>query len=60
MVVQWLRLFALNAGGLGSIPGQGTRSYMPQLRPRGSQINKNKNRLMSEYGDHLFQLFILP
>ena len=21
----------LNAGGLGSIPGQGTRSYMPQL-----------------------------
>ena len=28
LVVQWLRLCAPNAGGLGSIPGQGTRSYM--------------------------------
>ena len=24
----WLRLCAPNAGGLGSIPGQGTRSHM--------------------------------
>ena len=27
LVVQWLRLHAPNAGGLGSIPGQGTRSH---------------------------------
>ena len=32
LVVQWLRLHAPNAGGLGSIPGGGTRSHMPQLR----------------------------
>ena len=32
LVVQWLQLHAPNAGGLGSIPGQGTRSRMPQLR----------------------------
>ena len=32
MVVQWLRLCAPNAGGLGSIRGQGTRSHMPQLK----------------------------
>ena len=39
-VVQWLRFCAPNAGGLGSIPGQGTgfhmlqpRVYMLQLRP---------------------------
>ncbi|TEA33613.1 hypothetical protein DBR06_SOUSAS3910181, partial [Sousa chinensis] len=32
LVVQWLRLHAPKAGGLGSIPGQGTRSHMPQLR----------------------------
>ena len=32
MVVQWLRLRALNAGGLGSIPGQETRTHMTQLR----------------------------
>ena len=32
LVVQWLRLHAPNARSLGSIPGQGTRSHMPQLR----------------------------
>ena len=31
---------APNAGGLGSIPGQGTRSHMPQLKIGFSQINK--------------------
>ena len=31
LVVQWLRLSTLNAGGLGSIPDQGTRYHMPQL-----------------------------
>ena len=33
LVVQWLRLRAPNAGDPGLIPGQGTRSHMPQLRP---------------------------
>ena len=33
LVAQWLRLCASNAGGPGSISGQGTRSYMLQLRP---------------------------
>ena len=28
LVVQWLRLCAPNAVGVGSIPGQGTRSHM--------------------------------
>ena len=32
-MVQWLRLWATNAGGLTLIPGQGTRSHMPKLRP---------------------------
>ena len=48
LVVQWLRLRAPSAGDPGSIPGQGTRSHMPQLKkiPRAatkiphSQINK--------------------
>ena len=30
--VQWLRLRAPNAGGLGSIPGWGIRSCVPELR----------------------------
>ena len=33
LVVQWLRLWAPNAGEPGSIPGQGTRPHMLQLRP---------------------------
>ena len=32
LMIQWLRLHAPNAGGLGSIPGEGTRSHMKQLR----------------------------
>ena len=46
-MVQWLRLCTLNAGGTGSIPGQGTRSHMLQLKilhastkTQCSQINK--------------------
>ena len=33
-LVQWLGLSAPNARGQGSIPDQGSRSHMPQLRPR--------------------------
>ena len=32
LVVQWLKLHSPNAGGPGSIPGQGIRSHTPQLR----------------------------
>ena len=39
LVVQWLRLCAPSARGPGSIPGQGTRSHIPQLRVH-CQINK--------------------
>ena len=46
-MVQWLRLCPPNAGGLGSIPGQGTRSQILQLKilhaaakTQSNQINK--------------------
>ena len=32
LVVQWLKLCASDAGGPCSIPGQGTRFHVPQLR----------------------------
>ena len=32
LMVQWLRLQAPNGGVLGSIPGQGTRSHIQQLK----------------------------
>ena len=36
-MVQWLRLQAPSAGDLGSIPSQGTRSHMLQLKsPRST------------------------
>ncbi|TEA36535.1 hypothetical protein DBR06_SOUSAS15910004, partial [Sousa chinensis] len=38
LAVQWLRLCAPNAGDPGLIPGQGTRSHMPQLRVRILQL----------------------
>ena len=37
---QWLKLHASNAGGLGLIPGQGSRSYMMQLRPHSAKLIK--------------------
>ena len=39
-MVQWLRLCIPNAEGLGSIPDQGTRSHMPQLRVHMAQLKK--------------------
>ena len=43
LVVQWLRLCALNAGNPDSIPGQGTRSHMGRLRVRMPQLKKERN-----------------
>ena len=37
-MVQWLRLNAPNAGGLGSVPGQGNRSTKMQLRVHKPQL----------------------
>ena len=37
LVVQWLRLHTPNARGSSPIPGQGTRSRMPQLRPSAAK-----------------------
>ncbi|TEA24312.1 hypothetical protein DBR06_SOUSAS4410010, partial [Sousa chinensis] len=38
LVVQWLRLHTPSEGGLGSIPSQGTRSHMPQIRVHMPQL----------------------
>jgi len=37
-MVKWLRFYNPNSGSPGSIPGQGTRSHMPQLRVRMPQV----------------------
>ena len=43
LVVQWLRLHIPNAGDPDSIPGQGIRAHMPQLRDHMPQL-KNPTR----------------
>ena len=43
VVVQWLRLHALNAGGPGSIPRQGTRSHILQLRVLFPKLKVHKS-----------------
>ena len=41
LAVQWLRLCAPNAGGMGSIPGQGTKV---RHAPQHSQKEKRKKK----------------
>ena len=43
-MVQWVRLSPPNAGNTGSIPGQGTRSHKPQLRPTAGKIKQTENK----------------
>ena len=42
-MVQWLGLHAPKAGGLGSVPGQGTRPHMRQLK-LGAEKEREKER----------------
>ena len=44
LVVQWLRLWAPNAGGSGSIPAWRTRPHILQLRPGGAKKKKLEDR----------------
>ena len=45
LMVQWLRFCAPKTGGTGLIPGPGTRSHMPQLRPRANKLKKKNSNL---------------
>ena len=55
LVVQWLRLHIPNAGGLGLIPGQGSRSHMLQLRIQNPKMGFSLN-MDSIDQDHQKQL----
>ena len=59
LVVQWIRLCTPNTGGPGSIPGQGTRFHVLQLKilnvatkTRHSQIKKKKTTEKGYCKDH--------
>ena len=44
LVIQRLRLYTPNAGGLGSIPGPGIRAHMPQLKRSHVQLRPSAAR----------------
>ena len=48
-VVQWLRLHASNAGGMGSIPGQGTK--IPHIVWLGEKSKKKKIKEEEKEGE---------
>ena len=45
-MVQWLRLRAPNAGDQGSIPAQGTRFHILQLRPDATKKKKKRKKII--------------
>ena len=47
-MVQQLRIYTPNAGGPGLIPGQGTRSRMPQLKILHAATKKKKKNDTNE------------
>ena len=49
LVLQWLRFHASNAGGPGSIPGQGIR--IPHAMGHGQKEEKEKNYTESKKPD---------
>ena len=48
LVVQWLRFCSPRAGGLGSIPDQGTRPHVLQLTVHMPQLNKTYTAIKGE------------
>ena len=60
VMVQWPRLRSHNAGGLGSIPGQGTRSHMLQLRPSTLKRDGEDCGRVQAHGDFLQMSFGRP
>ena len=59
LVVQWLRLLAPNAGGMGPIPGQGTK--IPHATWHDQKKKKRKEDSALSHLDRFYQVwFITP
>ena len=58
LMVQWPRSPTPNAEDLGSIPGQGTRSHMPELRSSVAKISKQLKKLPCSF--FRYQSCLLP
>ena len=58
LMVQWPRSPTPNAEDLGSIPGQGTRPDMPELRSSVAKISKQLKKLLCSF--FRYQSCLLP
>ena len=54
LIAQWLRPHAPNAGGLGLVPGQRTRSHMAQLKILYAAISKQLRPASAKYTNKMF------
>ena len=58
LVVQWLRRHAPNAGGPCSIPGQGTKSHVSQLRVQMLQLKTQSATTKTQLSRKNKQIYI--
>ena len=58
-MIQWLRLYTLNARGLGSIPGKETRSHMLQLRSGTAKLKKIHTHTHTHTHTHCIRHYFL-
>ena len=59
LVVEWLRLRAPNAGGLSSIPGQGSRFHVLQLRFGRAKGKKKKGQTPKSNTERKYSVYTL-
>ena len=58
LVVQWLRLCTPSAGASCSIPSQGTRSHIPQLRVRKPEL-KDPEYMIKTQHSHVYIYIVM-
>ena len=56
-VVRWLRLCASNAGGVGSIPGQGTKTPHATKHDQKTRTKKKKKKPKGNRKTYIGKLF---
>ena len=57
-MAQWLRFRAPNAGALGSIPAQGTRCHVPQLRLDSEDLRHSEDAAAEPWYSQMKEYFL--
>ena len=59
LVVQWLRLCTPSAGASCSIPSQGTRSHIPQLRVHKPELKDREYMIKTQHSHIYIYIYIV-